>query len=99
MPGIPKLYWSGQEMKYKAMVIQLLGKDLAYFMKQYKKFSLKTVLILALQGFGLLESIHKKGVLHRDLKPENLILGIDDEFGMLYLIDFGISKFFRDADG
>lgn len=42
--GVPKLYWSGFEQDYNVMVLQLLGKDLAYQMKQYKKLSLKSVL-------------------------------------------------------
>jgi casein kinase I family protein HRR25 len=45
--GIPKLYWSGSEGSYNIMVIELLGRDLAYYIKQQKKFSLKTVLMVA----------------------------------------------------
>jgi serine/threonine protein kinase len=77
-------------------VIQLLGKDLAYYMKSLKKFSLKTVLQIGDQLVSQLEKIHMKGVLHRDLKPENILLGRDSEMNKAYLVDFGISKIYRD---
>jgi casein kinase 1/casein kinase 1 alpha len=47
----------------------------------------------------VLERSHQKGVIHRDLKPENIILGVGREISKLYLIDFGISKVYRDATG
>lgn len=36
--------------------------------------------------------------MHRDLKPENMILGLGKEIHKLYLIDFGISKIYRDSN-
>ena len=46
--GVPKLIWAGNEHGHNCMVIQLLGKDLAYHMKNLKKFSLKTVVNVAI---------------------------------------------------
>jgi len=46
-----------------------------------------------------LERIHLKGVVHRDLKPENILLGLDEEYNKLYIVDFGISKIYRDSNG
>jgi len=40
--------------------------------------------------------MHSRSVIHRDLKPENLVIGRDKEQGKIFLIDFGISKLFRD---
>ncbi|CAD8065326.1 unnamed protein product [Paramecium sonneborni] len=97
--GFPKYYWSGEEQGYNILVLQLLGKDLAYHFKQLKKFSLKSVLTIGIQVIQILERSHQKGVLHRDLKPENIILGIGREISKLYLIDFGISKIYRDSQG
>jgi serine/threonine protein kinase len=44
----------------------------------------------------VLEKIHTHGVVHRDLKPENIILGTGKDSGKIYIIDFGISKIYRD---
>jgi serine/threonine protein kinase len=59
------------------MIINLLGKDLAFYIKQLKKFSLKTVLMIADQMLVSIEEIHKKNIIHRDMKPENILLGAD----------------------
>jgi len=68
-------------------------------MKQLKKFSLKTVLMLMDQLITVLESIHNKSIMHRDLKPENILIGKANEQNMIYIIDFGISKVYRDKGG
>lgn len=68
-------------------------------MKVLKKFSLKTVLLLANQLIPLMERVHNKGVVHRDLKPENILTGLDHEPDIIYLVDFGISKVYRDSTG
>jgi len=52
---------------------------------------------LGIQIVHVLERIHNKGVVHRDLKPENILFGIEDESSKIYVVDFGISKIFRDA--
>ena len=68
-------------------------------MKHHNKFSLKTVVLLADQLLQILESIHNKSVLHRDLKPENILIGKDKEESRVYLVDYGISKVYRDKKG
>ncbi|CAD8170225.1 unnamed protein product [Paramecium pentaurelia] len=97
--GVPQLYWHGEQDDYNIIVMQILGKDLAYYMKSKKKFSFKTAIQLGIQIVKVLERIHNKGVVHRDLKPENILFGIDDECSKIYVIDFGISKIFRDKNG
>lgn len=37
-----------------------------------------------------------RNVIHRDIKPENIIAGRDGEQCLLYLVDFGISKFYKE---
>jgi len=34
MKGVPKLFWHGLEGRYNVMVINLLGRDLAYYIKK-----------------------------------------------------------------
>ena len=37
--------------------------------------------------------------MHRDIKPENILMGRGEEFNTVYIVDFGISKYFRDSKG
>lgn len=79
------------------MVISLHGKDLSYYMKNFKKFSLKTVLLIADQLLDIIKQIHQRNIIHRDLKPENIVVGLKDPH-KIYLVDFGISKIFKDTN-
>ena len=42
--------------------------------------------------------IHSKKIMHRDLKPENICVGRNSETNLIYLIDFGLSKYFIEGD-
>ncbi|CAD8043138.1 unnamed protein product [Paramecium primaurelia] len=97
--GVPNLYWHGEQDDYNIIIIQLLGKDLAYYMKQKRRFSVKTAIQLGIQIVKVLERIHQKGVVHRDLKPENILFGLDNESSKIYVVDFGISKIYLDKIG
>lgn len=95
--GIPKIFQSGTENGYDFMIMELLGKDFASLLKIHKIFSLKIVGMLAEQLLTILEQVHEKNIVHRDIKPENVLVGKEGRFTSIYLLDFGISKFYRDG--
>ena len=43
-----------------------------------------------------MEYIHGKNFLHRDIKPENSLMGLGKNSNLVYVIDFGLAKEFRD---
>mmetsp|Transcript_36291 Transcript_36291/g.26922 ORF Transcript_36291/g.26922 Transcript_36291/m.26922 type:complete len:128 (+) Transcript_36291:346-729(+) len=45
---------------------------------------------------GRVDSVHKKNYIHRDIKPENFLMGLGRESHTCYIIDFGLSKKFKD---
>eukprot|EP01036_Dinobryon_divergens_P030494 gene30494-39745_t len=95
--GIPSVRWYGTEGDYNVMVIDLLGKSLEdLFNDCGRRLNLKTVLILADQLLCRLEIIHTKCYIHRDIKPDNFLMGKGLRKHMVYVIDFGLAKLYRD---
>eukprot|EP00918_Siedleckia_nematoides_P040447 GHVU01087786.1.p1 GENE.GHVU01087786.1~~GHVU01087786.1.p1 ORF type:complete len:479 (+),score=32.51 GHVU01087786.1:41-1477(+) len=95
--GIPTIKWCGTEGDYNVMVMELLGpslEDLFNFCS--RKFSLKTVLLLADQLISRIEYIHSKNFIHRDVKPDNFLMGLGKKGNLVYIIDFGLAKKYRD---
>jgi serine/threonine protein kinase len=87
--GIPFVRWFGTECDYNAMVLDLLGpslEDLFNFCN--RKFSLKTVLLLADQLISRIEYIHAKSF--------NFLMGIGKRGNQVNVIDFGLAKKYRD---
>ncbi|PRD30913.1 UNVERIFIED_CONTAM: Csnk1a1 [Trichonephila clavipes] len=69
--------WYGQERDYNVLVMDLLGpslEDLFNFCS--RRFTMKTVLMLADQMIGRIEYVHNKNFIHRDIKPDNFLMGI-----------------------
>ncbi len=95
--GIPKLHWYRQEGEHNVMVIELLGPSLEdLFNYCSRKFTLKTVLMLADQMIQRIEFLHQRSFLHRDIKPDNFLMGLGREANIVHVIDFGLAKKYRD---
>ena len=91
-PGIPRVHWDGAGGNYNVMVFDLLGpslEDLLDFCG--RKFSLKTVLMIANQLIYRLSHIHSKQIIHRDIKPDNVLMGVGRRANHVYITDMGIA--------
>ncbi|KAF1993985.1 kinase-like protein [Amniculicola lignicola CBS 123094] len=92
-PGIPQVYWYGHECEFRVMAFQLLGPNLENLLNYCsRKFSLKTVLLLADQLIPSFRHIHSKGYIHRDVKPENMLMGDGKQGNNVYVTDIGLAK-------
>ena len=83
------------------MVMELLkGEDLAARIVGWGRLRSEEAAGIALQVTRALERAHAAGIVHRDLKPANVFLArADDGSIKVKVLDFGIAKLVRDAQG
>lgn len=97
--GIPNAYYFGQEGLHNILVIDLLGPSLEdLFDWCGRRFSIKSVVQVAIQMLNLVEEVHRHDLIYRDIKPDNFLIGrqgMPDE-NNVHLIDFGMAKQYRD---
>ncbi|KAF1928623.1 casein kinase I isoform gamma-3 [Didymella exigua CBS 183.55] len=98
-PGIPNVYYFGQEGLHNILVIDLLGPSLEdLFDHCNRKFSIKTVVMVAKQMLSRVQTIHEKNLIYRDIKPDNFLIGRpgSKSANVIHVVDFGMAKQYRD---
>lgn len=96
--GFPKLYGFWSDAGYNFMAMSRLGPNLSVLLERCRgRFSVKTVLMIADQILSRLQFLHECHYVHRDIKPENFTIGVDKCANTICMIDFGLSKMYRDA--
>ncbi|CAD2217913.1 casein kinase 1 [Angomonas deanei] len=98
--GVPRSYFCGKVGDYTVMVMDLLGPCLEdLFNACDRNFGTKTVCMMGIQIIQRIQYLHSVGYLHRDIKPENFVMGINEFSHVVYVIDVGLSKAWRDYSG
>lgn len=83
------------------MVMDLTGPSLEeLFIYCKRRFSLKTVLMLADQMLDRIQTVHDADYVHRDLTSDAFVMGIEENFSKVYLINMKLaSKYIKISDG
>ena len=96
--AIPKVYDYYEENKNYVLIMEMLGPSIEkLFNLRNKNFNLITVLMLTEQILYSIEFIHSKNLIHRDIKPDNFLIGKGKKKQIIYAIDFGLSKKYKDS--
>ena len=94
--GIPNMRTWGSEGKFNYLVLDLLGESLEEMrIAKGGLLPLKLVVSIGSQMLTRIRDIHKHGIIHRDVKPSNFMFGSHQGINILYLIDFGLAKVYR----
>ncbi|KAI7898975.1 kinase-like domain-containing protein [Cokeromyces recurvatus] len=104
-PGVSNVHYFGHEKYHHVLVMDLFGPSLEdMFNICNKKFSVKTVTMLAIEMLTVIEGIHKRNFIHRDIKPDNFLINTttttttDSSHKNITIIDFGMAKQYRDSN-
>ena len=97
--GVPKFYGFGELKDSYYLIMEFLGPNLIELLNYCgsTRFTIGTVCLLALQFLNRIENLHKSLYIHRDIKPENFLIGTDNKSNIVYLLDYGLSKRYKNA--
>ena len=95
--GVPRFYGMGEMPEYNYLIMEFLGPNLIELLSYCKtrKFTISTVCLIALQILNRIENLHKHHWIHRDIKPENFLIGNTTKSNVIYMIDFGLGKRYK----
>jgi serine/threonine protein kinase len=93
--GIPTMRNYGHEEGFHYLILDYLDKPLDKL-----EMTPSECISYFIEAVNVLETIHTLGILHRDIKPDNLMIKErSHNANQLYVIDFGLSKWFLDSSG
>ncbi|GMS89191.1 hypothetical protein PENTCL1PPCAC_11366, partial [Pristionchus entomophagus] len=97
----PTLYASGNLGNYNYLVMEKLGPNITELRRKQpeKRLSLAVVSRVGVHITSALKELHNQGFLHRDIKPSNMCFGLNDKRYTVVLIDFGMTRQYKDVDG
>lgn len=93
--GIPSMRNYGHQEGFHYLILDYLDKPLDKL-----EMTPSECITYFIEAVKVLETIHTLGILHRDIKPDNLMIKERSlETNQVYIIDFGLSKWFLDSSG
>ncbi|KJH47351.1 hypothetical protein DICVIV_06556 [Dictyocaulus viviparus] len=99
--GFPTLIIAGRTDTFKFCVMRLVGPDIRSLMWEMpnRRFSPSTSYRIAMQTLDRLEKLHEIGYINRDVKSQNFAIGLGNQSSIIFMLDFGLTRRFRNQDG
>lgn len=89
LPGVVKVRALEEQNGGVALVLESLdGEPLDHILRT-RRLDAKAALRLAAAVAGILDGVHRSGIVHKDVKPSNILVHRDT--GRVHLIDFGMA--------
>jgi serine/threonine protein kinase len=93
-PNVVRLLDHLENEDYIFIVMEYIeGGTLGQYLKKKNfNFSERQASSIMSQIASGVKYLHKYGIVHRDLKPDNIMITQQNEFGVIKIMDFGLSK-------
>ena len=93
-PNIVELLDHLENSDYIFIVMEYIegGTLRQYFKKRKFNFSERQASNIMMQIISAVKYLHQYGIVHRDLKPDNIMITQQNDFGIIKIMDFGLSK-------
>lgn len=94
--SIPFVYWFGTYKQHISLVMPYYDCSIDQYIKQMIPTSKEPIVLMYTiiqKCIALFELIHSFGIVHRDVKPDNIMI----KKNQFFLIDFGMSTFYKDG--
>ena len=98
---VPRVYglFADADGGTRRLTMERLGMSLEALFKRDGAFSAPQARVALEGAITALEQIHDRGIVHRDVSPANLAVSLPSPRSVVKLIDFGLSKSFREPSG
>ncbi|TRM58500.1 kinase-like domain-containing protein [Schizophyllum amplum] len=94
-PSIPEVYAWGRTQIFEYLALEMLGDTIDTSLDLDEGLTMRNLIALVCQMLDALAHVHSHHIVHCDVKPDNFLFDLNPAVGQIKLIDFGISRVYR----
>ncbi|TRM56286.1 kinase-like domain-containing protein, partial [Schizophyllum amplum] len=93
--SIPEVYAWGRTQIFEYLALEMLGDTIDMSLCLEEGLTMQNLIALTCQMLDALAHVHSHHIIHCDIKPGNFLFNLSPAVGQIKLIDFGISRVYR----